>query len=157
MTHQLLLLPLRTWFCPRWALNNGTHGVRNIWLLLIERTSNFKGAKNRRGRGRITRPKASGAVFPSAAQCAQYLCIAAEQAYRKRSNLPLLTDAEIEALKAGGPMWWEAGGCEHRLRRRFYQRTGSCCTNGSSCRTCSACRRGRSSQHNHQPRSAEDG
>lgn len=36
--------------------------------------------------------------------------IAAEQAYRKRSGLPLLTDADIEALKAGVPMSWEAGG-----------------------------------------------
>ena len=36
--------------------------------------------------------------------------IAAEQAYRKRSNLPLLTDADIEALKAGQPMWWEQEG-----------------------------------------------
>jgi cytochrome b6-f complex iron-sulfur subunit len=35
--------------------------------------------------------------------------IAAEQAYRKRSGLPLLTDADIEALKAGVPMPWEAG------------------------------------------------
>jgi cytochrome b6-f complex iron-sulfur subunit len=36
--------------------------------------------------------------------------IAAEQAYRKRSNLPLLTEADIEALKAGEPMWWEQEG-----------------------------------------------
>ena len=35
--------------------------------------------------------------------------ISAEQAYRKRSSLPLLSDAEIEALKAGVPMPWEAG------------------------------------------------
>src|SRR5437016_12869790 len=35
--------------------------------------------------------------------------IAAEQAYRKRSGLPLLSDADIEALKAGVPMSWEAG------------------------------------------------
>src|ERR671924_1419045 len=33
--------------------------------------------------------------------------IAAEQAYRKRSGLPLLTDADIEALRAGVPMSWE--------------------------------------------------
>ena len=33
--------------------------------------------------------------------------IAAEQAYRKRSGLPLLTDQDIEALKAGEPMAWE--------------------------------------------------
>jgi cytochrome b6-f complex iron-sulfur subunit len=35
--------------------------------------------------------------------------ISAEQAYRKRSSLPLLSDAEIEALKAGVPMSWEGG------------------------------------------------
>src|SRR5581483_3830510 len=35
--------------------------------------------------------------------------IAAEQAYRKRSGLPLLSDADIEALKAGVPMSWESG------------------------------------------------
>jgi len=35
--------------------------------------------------------------------------IAAEQAYRKRSGLPLLSDADIEALKAGVPMAWETG------------------------------------------------
>jgi cytochrome b6-f complex iron-sulfur subunit len=33
--------------------------------------------------------------------------IAAEQAYRKRSGLPLLTDEDIAALKAGEPMAWE--------------------------------------------------
>src|SRR5438552_2591562 len=36
--------------------------------------------------------------------------IAAEQAYRKRKGLPLLSDADIEALKAGVPMPWEVGG-----------------------------------------------
>jgi cytochrome b6-f complex iron-sulfur subunit len=39
--------------------------------------------------------------------------IAAEQAYRKRSGLPLLSDDDIAALKAGEPMPWEraaAGG-----------------------------------------------
>jgi cytochrome b6-f complex iron-sulfur subunit len=35
--------------------------------------------------------------------------IAAEQAYRKRSGLPLLSDADIEALKAGVQMSWEGG------------------------------------------------
>lgn len=35
--------------------------------------------------------------------------IAAEQAYRKRSGLPLLTDEDIEALKAGVQMPWETG------------------------------------------------
>jgi cytochrome b6-f complex iron-sulfur subunit len=39
--------------------------------------------------------------------------IAAEQAYRKRSGLPMLTEEDIAALKAGEPMAWEraaAGG-----------------------------------------------
>ncbi len=35
--------------------------------------------------------------------------IAAEQAYRKRSGLLLLTDDDIAALKAGEPMAWERG------------------------------------------------
>jgi cytochrome b6-f complex iron-sulfur subunit len=35
--------------------------------------------------------------------------ISAEQAYRKRSGLPLLSDADIEALKAGVPTSWESG------------------------------------------------
>ncbi len=35
--------------------------------------------------------------------------IAAEQAYRKRSGLPLLSEADIEALKTGVPMPWESG------------------------------------------------
>src|SRR5579872_5847635 len=33
--------------------------------------------------------------------------IGMEQAYRQRKGLPLLTDADIEALKAGQPMAWE--------------------------------------------------
>src|SRR5256886_13600892 len=35
--------------------------------------------------------------------------IGMEQAYRRRKGLPLLTDADIEALKAGEPMPWERG------------------------------------------------
>lgn len=35
--------------------------------------------------------------------------IGMEQAYRQRKGLPLLTDADIEALKAGQPMPWESG------------------------------------------------
>jgi cytochrome b6-f complex iron-sulfur subunit len=35
--------------------------------------------------------------------------IAAEQAYRKRSGLPMLTDEDVEALKAGTQMSWETG------------------------------------------------
>ncbi len=34
---------------------------------------------------------------------------AMEQAYRQRKGLPLLSDADIEALKAGQPMAWESG------------------------------------------------
>src|SRR5438445_2494526 len=36
--------------------------------------------------------------------------IGMEQAYRQRKGLPLLTDADIEALKVGQPMPWEVGG-----------------------------------------------
>src|ERR1700722_12819979 len=36
--------------------------------------------------------------------------IGMEQAYRQRKGLALLSDADIEALKAGQPMAWEAGG-----------------------------------------------
>src|SRR5258708_20027565 len=36
--------------------------------------------------------------------------IGMEQAYRQRKGLQLLTDADIEALKAGQPMPWEVGG-----------------------------------------------
>ena len=35
--------------------------------------------------------------------------IGMEQAYRGRKGLPLLNDADIEALKAGQPMAWESG------------------------------------------------
>ena len=35
--------------------------------------------------------------------------IAAEQAYRKRSGLPLISDEDVEALKAGQPMSFERG------------------------------------------------
>jgi cytochrome b6-f complex iron-sulfur subunit len=36
--------------------------------------------------------------------------IGMEQAYRQRKGLPALSDADIEALKAGQPMSWEEGG-----------------------------------------------
>src|SRR6202162_5498218 len=36
--------------------------------------------------------------------------IGMERAYRQRKGLPLLTDADVEALKAGQPMQWEPGG-----------------------------------------------
>ena len=36
--------------------------------------------------------------------------IGMEQAYRQRKGLQLLSDADIEALKAGQPMAWELGG-----------------------------------------------
>ena len=35
--------------------------------------------------------------------------IGMEQAYRQRKNLPLLTDEDIAALKAGEQMPWELG------------------------------------------------
>ena len=36
--------------------------------------------------------------------------IGMEQAYRQRKGLTMLSDADIEALKAGQPMSWESGG-----------------------------------------------
>src|ERR1700755_1104587 len=36
--------------------------------------------------------------------------IGMEQAYRQRKGLPQLTDADVEALKAGRPMPWEENG-----------------------------------------------
>src|SRR5437762_3436214 len=36
--------------------------------------------------------------------------ISAEQAYRRKKGMPLLTDAEVECLKQGLPMPWEPGG-----------------------------------------------
>jgi cytochrome b6-f complex iron-sulfur subunit len=36
--------------------------------------------------------------------------IGMEQAYRQRKGLPMLSDPDIEALKAGQPMAWEVGG-----------------------------------------------
>ncbi len=42
--------------------------------------------------------------------------IGMEQAYRQRKGLTLLTDADIEALKAGQPMPWEVGGVARRGR-----------------------------------------
>ena len=36
--------------------------------------------------------------------------IAAEQAYRKRKGLPLISEADMEALRQGQPMSWEPGG-----------------------------------------------
>jgi cytochrome b6-f complex iron-sulfur subunit len=36
--------------------------------------------------------------------------IAAEQAYRKRKGLPLLSEADMDALRQGQPMSWEPGG-----------------------------------------------
>src|SRR5438477_788738 len=35
--------------------------------------------------------------------------IAAEQAFRQRKGLPMLTEEEVAALKAGEPMPWERG------------------------------------------------
>ena len=64
--------------------------------------------------------------------------IGMEQAYRQRKGLQLLTDADIEALKAGQPMPWEVGGVAPplpralrlRLRRRLRP---SFCASGSGC------------------------
>jgi len=51
-----------------------------------------------------------GHLPPLPRQALNNSVIAMEQAYRQRKNLPLLTDADIEALKAGVPMPWEGNG-----------------------------------------------
>ena len=57
--------------------------------------------------------------------------IAMEQAYRQRKGLPMLSDADIEALKAGQPMAWESGdGAPAPVAA----------SPGSSGRCCAACR-----------------
>ncbi|HXZ79922.1 MAG TPA: Rieske 2Fe-2S domain-containing protein [Terriglobales bacterium] len=48
-----------------------------------------------------------GNLPPSPRKALNNSVIAAEQAYRKRSGLPLLTEEDIAALKAGEPMPWE--------------------------------------------------
>ncbi|HUJ94029.1 MAG TPA: Rieske 2Fe-2S domain-containing protein [Terriglobales bacterium] len=50
-----------------------------------------------------------GHLPPLPRQALNNSVIAMEQAYRQRKGLQLLTDAEIEALKAGVPMPWEDG------------------------------------------------
>ena len=52
--------------------------------------------------------------------------IGMEQAYRQRKGLPLLTDADIEALKAGQPMPWEVGGVPAASRAPAAPARGSC-------------------------------
>jgi cytochrome b6-f complex iron-sulfur subunit len=51
-----------------------------------------------------------GHLPPLPRQALNNSVIGMEQAYRQRKGLPVLTDAEIEALKAGVPMPWEEGG-----------------------------------------------
>jgi cytochrome b6-f complex iron-sulfur subunit len=51
-----------------------------------------------------------GHLPPSPRPALNNSVIGMEQAYRQRKNLPLLSDADIEALKAGQPMSWEEGG-----------------------------------------------
>jgi cytochrome b6-f complex iron-sulfur subunit len=51
-----------------------------------------------------------GHLPPLPRQALNNSVIAMEQAYRQRKNLPLLTEADIEALKAGVPMPWEGNG-----------------------------------------------
>jgi len=50
-----------------------------------------------------------GRLPPWPRQALNNSVIAMEQAYRQRKGLPLLSDADIEALKAGQPMAWESG------------------------------------------------
>jgi len=51
-----------------------------------------------------------GHLPPLPRQALNNSVIAMEQGYRQRKGLPLLSDADIEALKAGMPMSWEDGG-----------------------------------------------
>src|SRR3989442_7448976 len=51
-----------------------------------------------------------GHLPPLPRQALNNSVIGMEQAYRQRKGLPLLSDADIEALKAGVPMPWEEGG-----------------------------------------------
>jgi cytochrome b6-f complex iron-sulfur subunit len=50
-----------------------------------------------------------GRLPPWPRQALNNSVIGMEQAYRQRKGLPLLSDADIEALKAGQPMAWESG------------------------------------------------
>ena len=50
-----------------------------------------------------------GHLPPLARRALSNSFLAMEQASRQREGLPLLTDADIEALKAGRPMSWESG------------------------------------------------
>src|SRR5215831_20169802 len=50
-----------------------------------------------------------GRLPPWPRQALNNSVIGMEQAYRQRKGLPLLSDADIEALKAGQPMSWESG------------------------------------------------
>jgi cytochrome b6-f complex iron-sulfur subunit len=51
-----------------------------------------------------------GHLPPLPRQALNNSVIGMEQAYRQRKGLALLSDADIEALKAGQPMSWEEGG-----------------------------------------------
>src|SRR5713226_5677321 len=51
-----------------------------------------------------------GHLPPLPRQALNNSVIGMEQAYRQRKGLQLLTDADVEALKAGQPMPWEVGG-----------------------------------------------
>jgi len=51
-----------------------------------------------------------GHLPPLPRQALNNSVIGMEQAYRQRKGLPLLSDTDIEALKAGQPMSWEEGG-----------------------------------------------
>ena len=50
-----------------------------------------------------------GHLPPLPRQALNNSVIAMEQAYRQRKGLPLISDADVEALKAGVPMSWESG------------------------------------------------
>ena len=62
--------------------------------------------------------------------------IGMEQAYRQRKGLQLLTDADIEALKAGQPMPWEVGGVAPPAASAPAATVATRCGGGSSGTSC---------------------
>src|ERR1700733_8606694 len=83
---------------------------RSRWLW---RQIETQDVEQKKGGGRMTdeSPKAGvlGRLPPWPRTALNNSVIAMEQAYRQRKGLPPLSDADIEALKAGQPMAWESG------------------------------------------------
>ena len=91
-------------------------GVDNIGYTLSQLSLWVSLGSNTRGQVQMADDSAQGAghgvlghLPPLPRRALSNSFIAMEQASRKREGLPLLTDADIEALKAGQPMSWENG------------------------------------------------